>query len=102
MQCNKTSLHRILSTHLVGRYLAALRIDFELCLRMPWGAKEKSTEMGLPEVSAHLCCTIPLFHTCIQNLESNPAIVPATTLAETVMESTPDEVRWPFHDLRFL
>ena len=69
---------------------------------MSWGAKKKSTEIELPEVSAHLCSAIPLSHTCIQNLESNPGIVPATTLAQNVMESKPDEVRWPFHDLRFL
>ena len=69
---------------------------------MPWGAKKKSTEMELPEVSARLFCAIPLSLTCIQNLKSNPAVVPATTLAENVKESTPDEVRWSFHDLRFL
>ena len=69
---------------------------------MPWGAKKKSTEIELPEVSAHLCSAIPLSHIYIQNLESNPAIVPPTTLAENVMESKPDEVRWSFHDLRFL
>ena len=33
------------------------------CLRMPWGAKKKSTEIELPEVSAHLCSAIPLSHT---------------------------------------
>ena len=75
---------------------------FSWCrLRMPWDAKKKSTEMELPEVSAHLCCAIPLSHSFVQNLESYPAIVPATTLAEDVMESTPDEVRLSFHDLRF-
>ena len=65
-------------------------------LRMPWGSKKKSTEMGLPEVSAHLCCTIPLSHSCFQKLESNPAIVPATTFAENVVEPRPDEVRCRF------
>ena len=41
-------------------------------------------------------------HTCIQNLESNPGIVPSTTIAQNVMGSKPDEVRWSFQDLRFL
>ena len=67
--------------------------------RMPWGAKKKNTEMELPEVSAHLCCTFPLSYNHIQNLESNPAIVPATTLAENFIEPEPDEVRWLVHIL---
>ena len=71
-------------------------------LRMPCGAKKKSTEMELPEVSAHLFCAISLSHTCIQNLKSNLAIVPTTTLPKNVMESTLDEVKLSFHDLRFL
>ena len=69
---------------------------------MPWGAKKESTEMELPEVSAHLCSAIPLSQIYIQTLQSNPAIVPATTLAQNIIESKPDEVRWSFHDLRFL
>ena len=37
----------------------------------------------------NLCCAISLTHRCIQKLESLPAIVPATTIAEP----KPDEVR---------
>ena len=58
--------------------------------------------MELPEVSAHFCCAIPLSHSCIQELESNPAIVPGTTFAENVMVPKPDEVRWLVHVLRSL
>ena len=78
---------------------------FSWCrLRMPWGAKKKSTEMPveLPEVSAHLCFEILLANSCFQKLEGKPAIVPATTPAKIVMESKPDEVRRSVHVLRFL
>ena len=34
---------------------------YRLC--MPWATKKKSTEMELPEVSAHLCCAITHWHT---------------------------------------
>jgi hypothetical protein len=50
-------------------------------------------EMDLPEVSANLCYSISLTHSFIQEMESRPEIVPATTLAENVMETKPDEVR---------
>jgi hypothetical protein len=65
------------------------------------GCEEKSTEMKLEllEVSAILCCAISLLtRSCInQKLESNPAIVPATTHAENFMEPKSDEVRWLVH-----
>jgi hypothetical protein len=69
---------------------------FSWCrLHMPWGAKKKSTESKLPEVSAnYLRCAISLLtHSRIQKLESPPEIVPATTLAKNCMEPESDEVR---------
>ena len=71
-------------------------------LRMPWSAKKESTmmPMELPEVSARLCYSLTHRLSCIQKLESKPAIVPATTL--DVMEPKLDEVRWPVHLLRSL
>ena len=62
---------------------------------MPWGAKKKSTEtkLELLEVSAKLLrCAISLTHSCIQKLESEPAMLPATTLTENFVKPTPDEV----------
>ena len=51
-----------------------------------------------PKVSANLCCAISLTNS-IQKLESEPAIVPVTILAENVIEPNPDEVRWSVHVL---
>ena len=74
---------------------------FSWCrLRMPWGAKKKSTEKKLLEVNANLCCAISLTHSYIQKLESSSVIVPTTTPAENFMEPKPDEVRWSVHVLR--
>ena len=71
---------------------------FSWCrLRMPWGAKKKSTERKTPEVSADLSYAISLIHSCIQKQESTPAIIPATTFTE---ELKPNEVRWSVHILR--
>ena len=69
-------------------------------LRMPWGAKKKSKETKTPEVSTNLCCAISLTQSCIQKLESPPAIVP--TFTENFVKPKPDEVRWPVLVLRSL
>ena len=95
------------TSYIVGRYLAALYITmcagcFSWCrMRLPWVAKKKSTESKLPEVSANYVAQFLLTHRCIQKLESEPAILPATMLAENFVNPNPDEVRWSVH-LRYL
>ena len=71
---------------------------------MPWGAKKKSTEKKLPEVSANLCCAISLTYSCVQKLESPSTIVPTTTpaAAKSLKEPKPDEVRWSVRPAIFL
>ena len=71
-------------------------------LHIPWGAKKNGTETESPKVSANLCCPISLTHNYIQKLESPPAIVPATTIAENYTKPKPDEVRWSVHVLQSL
>ena len=92
------------TSYIVGRYHAVLTMHvgcFSCCrLRMPWGAKKIITESKLPEVSANLCCAISLKHSCIQKLESNTAILPATTLAENFVK--PDKVSTNIYVLRNL
>ena len=91
------------TSYIVGRYLAALYITmcagcFSWCrMRLPWVAKIKSTESKLPEVSANYVAQFLLTHRCIQKLESEPAILPATMLAENFVNPNPDEVRWSVH-----
>ena len=50
----------------------------------------------------NLCFTSHWHTAALQKLKRNPAIVPATTHAENVMESKPDEVGWSVHVPRSL